>query len=225
MEVGQEIRRLREAKGLSQAKLAAAADMAVSGVSQIETGARNPSAVTLTKLANALDVEVADFFPKGQAPLPLEEPPEYVRWARAAAKPELEAFAADATTAELEALRSALGEERAAWRAAHGSPHPPVKGGEQPQRMPAAAEETYWDLVEREGVVVDELRRRYPPPAATITYFAPEHRRRPLVRWLVPQEERDSWRAELEMKFPKGFDEVEAEEARSTEAVAVETLA
>jgi transcriptional regulator with XRE-family HTH domain len=72
MTVAQEIRRLREEKGWSQTKLAAAADMAVSGVSQIETGVRNPSAVTLTKLANALEVEVADLFPKGQAPLPLE---------------------------------------------------------------------------------------------------------------------------------------------------------
>jgi len=72
MAVGQEIRRLREEKGWSQTKLAAAADMGVSGVSQIETGARNPSAITLAKLANALGVEVADLFPKGQSPLPFE---------------------------------------------------------------------------------------------------------------------------------------------------------
>jgi transcriptional regulator with XRE-family HTH domain len=70
MNVGHEIRRLREAKGWSQAKLAGAADMGVSGVSQIETGARNPSAVTLSKIAEALGVGVADLFPKGQAPLP-----------------------------------------------------------------------------------------------------------------------------------------------------------
>jgi transcriptional regulator with XRE-family HTH domain len=72
MTVGYEIRRLREEKGWSQAKLAAAADMGVSGVSQIETGARNPSAITLAKLANALGAEVADLFPKGQPPLPFE---------------------------------------------------------------------------------------------------------------------------------------------------------
>jgi transcriptional regulator with XRE-family HTH domain len=70
MEVGREIRRLREEKGWSQAKLAGAAGMGVSGVSQIETGARNPSAVTLTKIAEALGVEVADLFPKEQSPLP-----------------------------------------------------------------------------------------------------------------------------------------------------------
>jgi transcriptional regulator with XRE-family HTH domain len=75
MEIGREIRRLREAKGWSQAKLAAAADMGVSGVSQIETGARNPSAVTLSKIAQALDVEIAELFPIAQSPLPLEDRP------------------------------------------------------------------------------------------------------------------------------------------------------
>jgi transcriptional regulator with XRE-family HTH domain len=64
MEVGTEIRRLRAEKGWSQAKLAGAADMGVSGISQIETGARNPSAVTLSKIAEALGVGVADLFPK-----------------------------------------------------------------------------------------------------------------------------------------------------------------
>lgn len=73
MDVGREIRRRREAKGWSQAKLAAAADMGVSGVSQIETGTRNPSAITLEKLAGALGIEVADLFPKAQAPLSLED--------------------------------------------------------------------------------------------------------------------------------------------------------
>lgn len=66
MDVGTEIRRLREEKGWSQAKLAAGADMGVSGISQIETGARNPSAVTLSKIAEALGAEVGDLFPKGR---------------------------------------------------------------------------------------------------------------------------------------------------------------
>lgn len=64
MDVGAEIRRAREAKGWSQAKLAAGADMGVSGISQIETGTRNPSVVTLSKIAEALGVGVADLFPK-----------------------------------------------------------------------------------------------------------------------------------------------------------------
>jgi transcriptional regulator with XRE-family HTH domain len=75
MEVGQEIRRLREARGWSQAKLAGAAGMGVSGVSQIETGARNPSAVTLGKIAQALGGEVGDFYPKATR-RPSPEAPE-----------------------------------------------------------------------------------------------------------------------------------------------------
>jgi transcriptional regulator with XRE-family HTH domain len=72
MDVGREIRRLREARGWSQAKLAGDTGMGVSGISQIETGARNPSAVTLWKIAGALGVEVGDLFPKAQSPLPFE---------------------------------------------------------------------------------------------------------------------------------------------------------
>jgi transcriptional regulator with XRE-family HTH domain len=75
MDVGKEIRRLREARGWSQAKLAGASDMGTSGISQIETGARNPSAATLSKIAEALGVEVRDLFPLGQAPLPLDNAP------------------------------------------------------------------------------------------------------------------------------------------------------
>jgi transcriptional regulator with XRE-family HTH domain len=70
--VGTEVRRLREAKGWGQTKLAAEAGMAVSGVSQIENGHRNPNSATLIKLARALEVEVSELFPKAQAPLPVE---------------------------------------------------------------------------------------------------------------------------------------------------------
>jgi transcriptional regulator with XRE-family HTH domain len=71
--VGGEVRRLREAKGWSQAKLAGETGMAVSGVSQIENGHRNPNSATLIKLARALEVDVADLFPKAEAPLWLDE--------------------------------------------------------------------------------------------------------------------------------------------------------
>lgn len=70
--IGPEIRRLREAKGWGQAKLAVESGTAVSAISMIENGHRNPNSATLIKLANALDVEVADLFPKAQAPLQLE---------------------------------------------------------------------------------------------------------------------------------------------------------
>ncbi len=91
-EVGKEIRRLREVRGWGQTKLAAAADMAVSGVSQIENGHRNPNSATLIKLARALDVEVADLFPKGQSPLPLSDVagPELLEKALAAARQDLQ---------------------------------------------------------------------------------------------------------------------------------------
>ena len=70
MTVGQEIRRLREKKEWSQAKLGVLAGTGPSGISQIETGRRNPSAATLERIAKALGVEVRDLFPLGQAPLP-----------------------------------------------------------------------------------------------------------------------------------------------------------
>jgi len=72
--VGTEVRRLREAKNWSQAKLAGETGMAVSGISQIENGKRNPNSATLIKLARALDAEVADLFPLGQLRLRLLEP-------------------------------------------------------------------------------------------------------------------------------------------------------
>jgi transcriptional regulator with XRE-family HTH domain len=65
--VGQEIRRIREAKGWSQAKLAVEAGMGTSALSQIENNKRNASSRSLLRLARALDVEVADLFPKAQA--------------------------------------------------------------------------------------------------------------------------------------------------------------
>lgn len=75
-EVGQEVRRRRESRGWSQAKLAVEAGMAVSAVSQIETGRRVPSAGSLGKLAGAFEVEIGDLFPKVTAPLFAEPPKE-----------------------------------------------------------------------------------------------------------------------------------------------------
>ena len=72
-EIGKEIRRMREGKGWSQAELAVYAGSSQPTVNQIESGKRNPSTATLVKLAMALEVEVADFFPKAQAPLSFED--------------------------------------------------------------------------------------------------------------------------------------------------------
>jgi transcriptional regulator with XRE-family HTH domain len=68
--VGQEIRQRRNEKGWSQAKLGVLSGTGPSGISQIETGRRNPSAATIQRIADALDVEVAELFPKEQSPLP-----------------------------------------------------------------------------------------------------------------------------------------------------------
>jgi len=69
-EVGPQIRRLRKAKGWTVAQLAVYAGMSPSAVSQIETGRRSPTAASLEKLAEALEVGVVDLFPKGQPRLP-----------------------------------------------------------------------------------------------------------------------------------------------------------
>jgi transcriptional regulator with XRE-family HTH domain len=66
----QEVRRLRERRGWGQKELAFHANLAQSVISEIETGKRSPSARTLSKLAEALEVEVRDLFPLGQEPLP-----------------------------------------------------------------------------------------------------------------------------------------------------------
>jgi len=61
-----ELKRLRTERGLSQAKLAARADVDPSTVNQIERGAREANVPTLRKLAAALDVSLAELL--GEAP-------------------------------------------------------------------------------------------------------------------------------------------------------------
>src|SRR5215216_1557915 len=56
----EQLKRLREERGLSQVKLAARADLNPATVNQIERGARNASAGTLRKLARAKDVRLVD---------------------------------------------------------------------------------------------------------------------------------------------------------------------
>lgn len=73
----EQLKRLRVEKGLSQARLAARAEVDPSTVNQIERGAREASPATLRKLAQALDVGLIELLeadsPKDQAPLPLED--------------------------------------------------------------------------------------------------------------------------------------------------------
>jgi transcriptional regulator with XRE-family HTH domain len=66
MSVGEEVKRLRQAKGWTQEQLAVYAGSSQPTVNLLEAGKRNPSAATLEKLARALEVEVVDLFPKPQ---------------------------------------------------------------------------------------------------------------------------------------------------------------
>lgn len=68
----EEMRRLREERDWTQAKLARAAGMDPASLNQIETGKRSPRVETLEKIAGALEVEVGDFFPKGESSLQRE---------------------------------------------------------------------------------------------------------------------------------------------------------
>ncbi|MHA1538967.1 MAG: helix-turn-helix domain-containing protein [Alphaproteobacteria bacterium] len=60
--VGQNIRRMRRARDISQENLALEAGSERSYLSMIERGKANPSVEMLARIARALDVEVIDFF-------------------------------------------------------------------------------------------------------------------------------------------------------------------
>ncbi|OGY80144.1 MAG: hypothetical protein A2550_02785 [Candidatus Jacksonbacteria bacterium RIFOXYD2_FULL_43_21] len=60
------IKKLREAKGLSQEKLARLADVANNTLIKMESGEnQNPTLVTLKKIAKAFDVSVDDLIGSG----------------------------------------------------------------------------------------------------------------------------------------------------------------
>ena len=60
--VGKQIQKLRKLKGISQQDLAAKCNFEKSNMSRLEAGRVNPSLSTLEKVANALDVTLAEFF-------------------------------------------------------------------------------------------------------------------------------------------------------------------
>jgi transcriptional regulator with XRE-family HTH domain len=62
--LGQEIRRLREDRGLSQEEFAGLAGVDRAYFGGIERGERNVAALNLIKIAEALEVEVGDLFPR-----------------------------------------------------------------------------------------------------------------------------------------------------------------
>ena len=97
----EELTRIRAERGWTQQRLADESGVNKATINQIERGRRSPNVETLEKLAVALGAEVADFFPKAQAPLPLQP---------------LEVSAAERSGADERRLRSL-----SAWRAfVHG---------------------------------------------------------------------------------------------------------
>ena len=60
VQLGQNLRRLRTEKGLSQEQFAFRADIHRTYISDIERGARNPTITVVQKLADALGVKTAN---------------------------------------------------------------------------------------------------------------------------------------------------------------------
>jgi len=66
MTIGQSIKKLREAKGLSQKEVALSCKMDTGHYSRIENDKSDPALSSLTKIAKALGVDVAELFTVNQ---------------------------------------------------------------------------------------------------------------------------------------------------------------
>lgn len=62
LDVGQRLKSLREARGISMRSLARSSGLSANALSMIERGRTSPSVSTLNKLANALGIPVTAFF-------------------------------------------------------------------------------------------------------------------------------------------------------------------
>lgn len=58
--VGENVRKLRLAKGITQERLAFAAELDLTYIGGIERGRRNPSLLVMARIADALDASLAD---------------------------------------------------------------------------------------------------------------------------------------------------------------------
>lgn len=65
----QELKRIRNERGWSQRRLAKESGVNTATINQVEQGKRSPTIETLDKLTRALDVEIADLFPKAEPSL------------------------------------------------------------------------------------------------------------------------------------------------------------
>lgn len=62
MNLGDTLKKVREAKGLSQKELAGILDMPQPQYSRIEGGKTDPSFTTISKIANALNISLSELF-------------------------------------------------------------------------------------------------------------------------------------------------------------------
>ena len=62
MDIGEKIKKIREAKGLSQKEVAATVGMDQSQYSKIEKGKTDPTTTTLQKISGAIGVSLAEIF-------------------------------------------------------------------------------------------------------------------------------------------------------------------
>jgi len=59
---GQKLKALRKSKGLSQSDLADISDFNRNYIGMVERGERNPTLKTISRLAEALKIDISDFF-------------------------------------------------------------------------------------------------------------------------------------------------------------------
>jgi transcriptional regulator with XRE-family HTH domain len=64
--LGQQIRKVRQARGVSQEEFANAAGLGRSYYGGVERGERNVAALNLMRIAATLEVEVGELFPKAE---------------------------------------------------------------------------------------------------------------------------------------------------------------
>ena len=70
MNLGESIRNIRQEKGLSQGEMQKRTGILRSYLSRVENGHTVPSFATLQRLASAMEVNLADFFPGDDPPSP-----------------------------------------------------------------------------------------------------------------------------------------------------------
>jgi transcriptional regulator with XRE-family HTH domain len=102
----QEVKRMRNERGLTQQRLCDLADINKVTLIRIERGTGNPNVDTLEKLARALGVEVADFF---RTPEP-EPGPRSLGWALSAPEKEYGEWILNAESADLHRLWISIGD-------------------------------------------------------------------------------------------------------------------